>query len=121
MPLLICALLPIACSALLALMRKARRGLRMAAAVGYLIFTDAGGRFELLQLTERFVFALRLDGAGKVYIGLAAALWPLSVLYAVEYMRHEKREGNFFAWYLLSYGAAILLSAADNLFTLYIS
>ncbi len=131
MQLLICALLPIVCGALVALLRRAKRGLRMtasllsacvtSAAVGYLVFTDAGGRFELISLTERFVFALRLDGAGKVYIGLAATLWPLSVLYAVEYMRHEKREGNFFAWYLLSYGAAILLSAADNLFTLYIS
>ena len=131
MQLLICALLPVALGGFVMLLRRAKRGLRMAvallaacgtsAAVAYLIFTGGVERTELFRLSEQFVFALRLDGAGKVYIGLAAALWPLSVLYAIEYMRHEKREGNFFSWYLLSYGAAILLSAADNLFTLYIS
>ena len=131
MQLLICALLPVALGGFVMLLRRAKRGLRMAvallaacgtsAAVAYLIFTGGVERTELFRLSERFVFALRLDGAGKVYIGLAAVLWPLSVLYAIEYMRHEKREGNFFSWYLLSYGAAILLSAADNLFTLYIS
>lgn len=77
-------------------------------------------RMELFRLTDQFVCALRLDGAGKVYIGLAALLWPPAVLYAIEYMGHEKREGNFFAWYTLTYGAAILLAAAENLFTLYI-
>ena len=131
MQLLMCALLPVALGGLISLLRNAKRGLRMTAAllsacltsafVGYLAFTDAGDRYELFRLSEQFVFALRLDGAGRVYIGLAAALWPISVLYAIEYMRHEKREGNFFSWYLTAYGAAVLLSAADNLFTLYIS
>ena len=131
MQLLMCALLPVVLGGLISLLRNVKRGLRMTAAllsacltsafVGYLAFTDGGGRYELFRLSERFVFALRLDGAGRVYIGLAAALWPLSVLYAIEYMRHEKREGNFFSWYLLSYGAAILLSTADNLFSLYIA
>ena len=131
MQLLICALLPVALGGLISLLRNAKRGLRMTAAllsacltsafVGYLAFIGGGERYELFRLTEQFVFALRLDGAGKVYIGLAAALWPLSVLYAIEYMRHEKREGNFFSWYLIAYGAAVLLAAADNLFTLYIS
>lgn len=131
MQLLICALLPVALGGLISLLRNAKRGLRMTVAllsacltsafVGYLAFTDGGERYELFRLTDQFVFALRLDGAGRVYIGLAAALWPLSVLYAIEYMRHEKREGNFFSWYLIAYGAAVLLAAADNLFTLYIS
>ena len=131
MQLLMCAALPVLLGGLLRPIRRWPRGVRMTVAclsaclttafVGYLAFTDPGERYELFRLSERFVFALRLDGAGRVYICLAAALWPLSVLYAAEYMRHEKREGNFFSWYLIAYGAAFLLSAADNLFTLYIS
>ncbi|MBR5109914.1 MAG: proton-conducting membrane transporter [Clostridia bacterium] len=131
MQLLMCALLPVLLGALLRLIHKLPRGARMCFAllsalltsvcVGYLSFTDGGERYELFRLSEQFVFALRLDGAGMVYIGLAAALWPISVLYAIEYMRHEKREGNFFSWYLAAYGASVLLSASDNLFTLYIS
>ena len=88
--------------------------------VGWLFSNGGGDRLELFRLTEDFVCALRLDGAGKVYLGLAAVLWPLSVLFAVEYMRHEKREGRFFSWYIGAYGVVILLSAAENLFTLYI-
>ena len=87
----------------------------------YLIFTETGeSALELIRFSDVFRFSLRLDGAGKVYLGVAAVLWPLAMLYAVEYMRHEEREGNFFAWFIVTYGAAILLGCADNLFTLYI-
>ena len=89
-------------------------------AIGYALFGGGDGRTELFRLSDHFVCALRLDGAGKIYIGLAALLWPFSMLYAVEYMRHEEREGNFFTWYLAAYGAAFFLAAAENLFTLYI-
>ncbi len=89
-------------------------------AAGFALFKAGDGRTELFRLSEDFVCALRLDGAGKIYIGLAALLWPFSTLYAVEYMRHEEREGNFYVWFLLAYGAAIFLAAAENLFTLYI-
>ena len=112
MQLLICALLPVALGGFVMLLRRAKRGWRMAvallaacgtsAAVAYLIFTGGVERTELFRLSERFVFALRLDGAGKVYLAVAAVLWPLSVLYAVEYMRHEEREGNFFAWFIVT-------------------
>ena len=85
-----------------------------------MLFLAGEGRTELFRLSDDFVCALRLDSAGKIYIGLAALLWPFATLYAVEYMRHEAREGNFYAWFLAAYGAAIFLAAAENLFTLYI-
>ena len=91
-------------------------------AVCWAVMTGAGENpLELFRLSDSFRFVLRLDGAGKVYIGVAALLWPLAVLYAIEYMRHEHREGYFYTWYLLTYGAAVLLAASDNLFTLYIA
>ena len=132
MLLLISGLLPVLLGAALPLLRIKSRLARMiytmlatcltTAMVWYQILAGQGAEaFELFRFSDAFRFVLRLDGAGKVYLGLAALLWPLAVLYAIEYMRHEKREGNFFAWYTITYGAAILLGAADNLFTLYIA
>ena len=131
MLLLICGLLPVVLGGLLPFLRIKSRNARMVYAMlsscavsGFLlclIFTETGEKaLELIRFSDVFRFSLRLDGAGKVYLAVAAVLWPLSVLYAVEYMRHEEREGNFFAWFLITYGAAILLGCADNLFTLYI-
>ena len=131
MSLLICALVPVILGGALPFLRIRNRNARMAYTLaatcvtsvlaGMILFGGAVERYKLFRLSEAFVCAFRLDGAGKTYLGVAAALWPLSVLYAVEYMRHEKREGNFFAWYTVTYGAAILLAAAENLFTLYIA
>ena len=139
-------LLPLALSLILLLIprRRAREVCAVAftlltsGAVAYLLFRggDAGVEgFRLMadrlamapedagqgvSLPNPFVFSLGLDGAGRVYLGLAALLWPLSTLYAVEYMRHEQRAGHFYSWYLCSYSAVIFLAAAKNLFTLYI-
>lgn len=130
MLLLACALLPILLGGAMPFLRIKSRTGRMAyavsavcltsAAVFYCLFQPQGEHLELFRLSDRFLCALALDRAGKIYVGLAALLWPFATLYAVEYMRHEAREGNFFAWYTVAFGAAILVAAARNLFTLYI-
>ena len=130
MLLLICALLPVVLGGALPFLRIEKRELRMAyvfiatlatsVLAFFLIFSGQEMELELFRITDTFVCGLRLDNAGKIYLGVAALLWPLAVLYAMEYMRHEKHEGNFFAWYTVTYGAAVLLAAARNLFTLYI-
>lgn len=130
MLLLICALLPVVLGGAMPLLRIKNRKLRMtyvflttlatSVLAGYIILTNADTDLELFRITDQFVCALHLDGAGKVYLGIAALLWPFAALYAAEYMRHEHHEGNFFAWYTVTYGAAVLLSAARNLFTLYV-
>ncbi len=130
MLLIICAFLPLALGGALPFLRLKNRKIRMGYVFSatlatsllalYLVLSGWEGRIELLRLTDSMVCALHLDDAGRIYLGLAAVLWPLAVLYAMEYMRHERREGNFFAWYTMTYGAAVLLAAAENLFTFYI-
>lgn len=130
MLILLCGFVPLILGGLLPFLKIGSRKLRMSyvflstlatsALAGWIIFSGESYHLELFRITNQFVCALHLDGAGKVYLGLAALLWPLAALYAAEYMRHEHREGNFFAWYTMTYGVAILLSAAANLFTLYI-
>lgn len=130
MLLLICALLPVVLGGALPFLKIHRRKIRMAyvffatlitsVLAAFLIASPENAYIELFRITDTLVCALELDAAGKIYLGVAALLWPLAVLYAIEYMRHENHEGNFFAWYTVTYGAAVLLAAARNLFTLYI-
>ena len=130
MLLLTCALTPVILGLALNLLKDVKRGFRMfyalwaailtSALAACMIFRDTGERLQLFYLTEQLSLSFRLTGNGKIYLALAALLWPLSILYAAEYMRHEEREGHFFTWYLLVFGAAVLFAAADNLFTLYI-
>ena len=114
MLLLICGLLPVLLGGLLPILRIKSRNVRMVYAMLsccavsglllYLILTETGEKaLELIRFSDVFRFTLRLDGAGRVYLTVAAVLWPLAVLYAVEYMRHEEREGNFFSWFIVTY------------------
>ncbi len=74
----------------------------------------------LFRLAPDFVCAFSLDGFSRVFVCLVACLWPLATLYSFEYMEHESRTGNFYVFYTVAYGVTLLLSAARNLFTLYI-
>ncbi|MBR1586186.1 MAG: proton-conducting membrane transporter [Clostridia bacterium] len=74
-----------------------------------------------IPIADPLTLRWALDDAGRVYLGVAALLWPFAVLYAVDYMKHERREGRFFTWYTMTFGVAVLLACAANLFTLYVS
>ena len=79
----------------------------------------AGEETVLLHFPAPFTLAVAADGRGRVFGLLLAFLWPLAVLYATEYMRHETREKAFFAWYTLSYAPALGAALSANLFSLY--
>lgn len=76
--------------------------------------------FILFHLTGNLDFALKLDGLGSVFTCLIAVLWPLATLYAFEYMRHEKRQTSFFAFYTMTYGVTLGIAMAENLVTMYL-
>ncbi|MDD6678388.1 MAG: proton-conducting transporter membrane subunit [Firmicutes bacterium] len=79
--------------------------------------TDA---FTVLKLTEDLSFALRFDGLGRFFTGIIATLWPLTVLYATEYMEEEERLPAFFAFFTIAYGVTLGVAMAGNLFTMYV-
>ena len=87
--------------------------------VGFALFGNTGESYLLLEFTPRMTIAFSLDGMGSVFTGLIAFLWPLAMLYAFEYMEHEKSENAFFGQYLLCYTMTLLIAASENLFTLY--
>ena len=74
----------------------------------------------LLSFTESLVLCLRFDGLGRFFAGILAALWPLTVLYAMSYLKGKPRLGSFFGFFTLSYAASLGVSMAGNLFTLYV-
>ena len=91
MLLLICGLLPVVLGGLLPFLRIKSRNVRMVYAVLsccavsafllYLILTLQGeSAVELIRFSDAFCFSLRLDGAGRVYLAVAAVLWPLATL-----------------------------------------
>lgn len=72
-----------------------------------------------LQLTRQLSFTLRFDALGRFFAGIVATLWPLTVLYASEYMKHEERLGGFFSFFTMAYGVTLGIAMSGNLFTLY--
>ena len=127
--LLISILIPVVFGALMMLIRfKKTEPMRiyvlavtMAAAIlaWTAIISPGDGRISLFELGEGFSFVLRFDGLGKFFAGIVATLWPMTVLYAYEYMKHDKRQNTFFAFFTMAFGATLGVTMAGNMFTMY--
>lgn len=86
----------------------------------YLILEAGEGSHPLWAFSEQLVLCLRLDGLGRFFAGILASLWPLTVLYAMSYLRGKPRLGSFYGFFTLSYCASLGISMAGNLLTLYV-
>ncbi|MCE5342273.1 MAG: proton-conducting membrane transporter [Eubacteriales bacterium] len=84
------------------------------------VFSSDGQTYTLAVFSDTLSIAFRMDGLARVFTGLTALLWPLSTLYAFEYMQNEGHGNPFFGFYLLSFGVTLAIATAANLFTLYI-
>ena len=62
---------------------------------------------------------LRFDALGRFFAGIIATLWPLTTLYAFEYMKEDPRKTPFFAFFTMAYGVTLGVAMAGNLFTMY--
>ena len=85
-----------------------------------LILRCRADSFTLMHFTDQLAVVFRFDGLGRFFAGILATLWPITVLYAFSYMEHAQRRRIFFAFFLLSYGIALGISMAGNLFTMYV-
>ncbi|MBR1486753.1 MAG: hypothetical protein IJ597_05820, partial [Synergistaceae bacterium] len=88
--------------------------------IALLVLYPPAGTFTLFRMSEHATFALKLDGLGIVFSVLIAVLWPLTTLYAFEYMSREHRKTSFFGWFVLTYGVVAGIALASDLLTLYL-
>jgi len=85
----------------------------------YTVFFADIEPMTLISFTGGLDVVLAIDGLSKVFIMIIAVLWPLTTLYAFDYMKHEGGEPRFFAFFLLSYGVSAGIAFAGNLVTMY--
>lgn len=85
----------------------------------YLLITQPVSFTRLINLAGILEVSVHLDGAGMVFAGLVATLWPFASLYSFEYMRHEGSENRFFAFYTVTYGITLGIALSANLMTMY--
>ena len=78
-----------------------------------------GDTFTLLQFTRKLTFAFRMDGAGKLFAALSSTLWPFTMLYAFDYMRHEKHLNMFWSFFTASFGVTLGIAFSANMMTMY--
>ncbi len=76
--------------------------------------------FKLFRLTEHLTIAFRVDGLSRLFACIVAILWPVTTLYAFDYMHHEGGEQRFFGFYLLAYGIVLGVAFAGSMVTMYL-
>ena len=78
------------------------------------------GTFTLLHFSHRLTIAFRMDGAARLFAGLSATLWPFTMLYGFDYMRHEKPLHMFWAFFTASFGVTLGIAFSANMMTMYL-
>ncbi len=74
----------------------------------------------ILQFTDDLAFSLRLDGAGKLFSCLSATLWPITAVYAFDYMKHEEHHQMFYCFFVMAFGTTMGIAMAENILTMYL-
>ncbi len=130
MLLLLPILLPIVAGALLPAIpwkKPAHRGayvlgmsVMTSLALGFSLWQAPAGAQQLLSFTDKLTLSLSADGLSRVFAVLVAVLWPLTALYALSYMRGQKKQNSFYSFFLMSYGVTLGIALSANLISLYL-
>lgn len=76
-------------------------------------------QITLFYLTDTLPVMLKLDGLGKFFLIMVSIVWLLAGFFSFTYMKHEKNEKRYFAFYLITYGVLAGLGCSGNLVTMY--
>ncbi len=85
----------------------------------YLVFGPQVEALPLFHFSRTLQFTLAIDGLSRVFIMIISVLWPLTALYAFDYMAHEGGEPRFFTFFMVSYGVSTGIALSGNMLTLY--
>ncbi len=125
---LLTILLPLAAGALLPLLSRLRRPVKlalvtavMAAEVVLTVLLACGPErsVTLLRITPELTLAFRTDAVSRVFSLVASLLWLPVGVFSFRYLTHEEAEDRFLACYLLVLGALLGMDYASNLVSMY--
>ena len=74
---------------------------------------------QLFTLGEGLTISFGVDELSMLFICVTTLIWILVGIYAIVYMKHEGRVGQFYLVYALLYFVLIALDCAANLVTMY--
>lgn len=75
--------------------------------------------FTLFNFTGNLNIAFKLDGLGKIFAGLAATLWPVTVIYSFEYMKNEQHLRMYNSFFMIAMGVTVGIAMSGNMITMY--
>ena len=86
-----------------------------------LILNGTTSVFHVVHFVNNLSISFKIDGMTMVFAGLISVLWPLSTLYAFEYMEHErsKKVKIFFLFYIMTYGITLGIAFASDIVSMY--
>lgn len=80
----------------------------------------SGESVTLFRFNDMLKIDFRIDGLSTVFGAMVSFLWPLAVVYATEYMKHEGKQKKFFTFYIMTFGVTLAIAFSANMLTLYL-
>ena len=123
--LLLCVLLPALAGCCMGLIHTAHsRNILFVEALGVTLVCAAAAAVlntGMAGAVDMGLFAFRLgaDRVSHLFAVLFAAMFLCAGVFSLEYNRHDRKQGRFNAFFLLTLGAMMGLSYSQNLFTFY--
>ena len=88
--------------------------------LGLIVSCPPSEALTLVTISQKLSLMLNVDGMTRIFGAIIAILWPLTAIYAFDYMKHEHNKRKFFAFFLLSYSATAGVALAGNLESMYL-
>ncbi|MEG1895488.1 MAG: proton-conducting transporter membrane subunit, partial [Oscillospiraceae bacterium] len=84
------------------------------------LFILRGKSVMMFAFNDKLNISFKIDGLSCVFAGMVSFLWPLAVIYATEYMKHEGHQKKFFAFYIMTFGVTLGIAFSANMLTMYL-
>lgn len=94
--------------------------LLVSACAAVVLVSMGGESVVLFRFNDVLKIGFRVDGLGTVFAAMVSFLWPLAVIYATEYMKHEGNQKKFFTFYIMTFGVTLGIAFSANMLTLYL-
>ncbi len=87
----------------------------------FVVLVSMAGEYAVLfSFNDVLKIAFKVEGLGTVFAAMVSFLWPLAVIYATEYMKHEGGQKKFFTFYIMTFGVTLGIAFSANILTLYL-